>query len=205
MPKLEYYRDSKHGLDQRKIRAQSTKLRVISGKFKGQRLASPGVSETHPMGAREKIALFNMVEVADKSVLDVFAGSGALGIEALSRGAMDVVFVENAASAVRAIRHNLISLAEHDSEIMAKTRIYMQKMANFIQEFAGEREFGVILADPPYDKINPRELQELVKLMARGGVLMLSSPAKEEPLELVGAKLRTSRVYAAARLTIYER
>ena len=157
------------------------------------------------MGAREKIALFNMVEVADKSVLDVFAGSGALGIEALSRGAMDVVFVENAASAVRAIRHNLISLAEHDSEIMAKTRIYMQKMANFIQEFAGEREFGVILADPPYDKINPRELQELVKLMARGGVLMLSSPAKEEPLELVGAKLRTSRVYAAARLTIYER
>lgn len=187
-----------------KFSDQSSDLRVISGKFKGQRLMSPANPMTHPMGMREKLALFNMIEVADKSVLDVFAGSGALGIEALSRGAREVIFVENALPVVRVIRQNLAFLIEHDSEIAIKTEVFPQKVTKFIEDFTGRREFEVIFADPPYDKIDFRALQGLVKLMSRGGVLVLSSPAKDEPLELAGAKIRTSRTYAAARLTIYE-
>ncbi|MBQ8992361.1 RsmD family RNA methyltransferase [Candidatus Saccharibacteria bacterium] len=83
-------------------------LRILSGKYKGLKLLSPDLKTTHPMGSREKLALFNMLSpyLAGATVLDYFAGSGALGLEALSRGAASVTFVENNQKARQVIREN---------------------------------------------------------------------------------------------------
>ena len=87
--------------------AKSPEIRVTSGKLRGRVLRSPDTSGTHPMGAREKLALFNMVNVEGERVLDAYAGSGAVGVEALSRGASEVVFVENNRRTARVILENL--------------------------------------------------------------------------------------------------
>lgn len=86
-------------------------VRITSGRFKGRKIATPG-GETHPMGERERLALFNMISeyLPGAMVLDAFAGSGALGIEALSRGASKVAFVDSSQKATRCIRGNLLSL-----------------------------------------------------------------------------------------------
>ena len=86
-------------------------VRITSGRFKGRKIATPG-GETHPMGERERLALFNTISgyLPGAMVLDAFAGSGALGIEALSRGASKVAFVDSSQKATRCIRGNLLSL-----------------------------------------------------------------------------------------------
>ncbi|MBR3414997.1 RsmD family RNA methyltransferase [Candidatus Saccharibacteria bacterium] len=89
-------------------RAKSSELRILSGKYKGTKLKSPDLATTHPMGSREKLALFNMLSpyLEGATVLDYFAGSGALGLEALSRGAASVTFIENNPKALQTIREN---------------------------------------------------------------------------------------------------
>ncbi len=93
---------------------EKSDLRVLSGRFKGIRLDSPRSTLAHPMGSREKIALFNMLQpyLEGAKVLDIYAGSGALGIEALSRGAESVVFVEKSPQISQVIKQNVQQIAE---------------------------------------------------------------------------------------------
>ncbi len=180
----------------------SSALRVVSGKYRGRALRSPASSLTHPMGAREKLALFNMVNVEGQRVLDAYAGSGALGIEALSRGAAEVVFVDNSAKIARTIRENLTIVSENGS---ATAQSFVEKVADFAEraEFAGY--FDVIIADPPYDKIDRAGLGLLPSLLRDDGVLILSTPAEETELPLTGMRVSSSHTYARARLTVYRR
>lgn len=170
-------------------------LRVIAGSLKGRKLVSPHSSATHPMGAREKNALFNMIDVAGKRVLDAYAGSGALGIEAFSRGASEVVFVENHHAAIAVVKQNLASLD------LANARIFSSKVADFI---AGQtEEFDVIIADPPYDKIDLEEVAKLSTLLVAGGTLALSSPASQPAPEIAGLAMVSTHTYAEARITVF--
>lgn len=178
-------------------------LRIIAGQLKGAKILSPKSPGTHPMGSREKLALFNMVDPAGLIVLDAFAGSGALGFEALSRGAAEVVFVENSAQARQAIRDNLASLTVRDQLISTKVKIFQQKVSQFAENPDLYHSFDLVIADPPYDKIDPSEIQQLVPLLSNGGELVLSSPASQPAPELMGAQLISSRTYARARLTVY--
>lgn len=191
--------------DQRSFMRQKTELRIISGKYKGQKIASPGSSETHPMGAREKLALFNMVNVRDLTVLDAFAGSGALGFEALSRGAKSVVFVESSPRAAEIIKQNLANLAEHDPDVLSRAEVRRQKVAQFAAEKNRESGFDLILADPPYEHIEMVEIEALTGLLEKGGVLVLSSPARSEAPNLRDVELTSSRIYAGARLSLYQK
>lgn len=183
-------------------KSKSSSFRVISGEFKGVKILSPDSDSTHPMGNREKLALFNMVNPAEMVVLDAYAGSGALGIEALSRGAQAVTLVENSPVAGRIIQENLAGLAERDTSIRERARVEIMKVSRFVRENSG-REFDLILADPPYQNIDRAELEELSKLLAQGGVLVLSSPASAEPPELSDLEVFLSRTYAGARLSLY--
>ncbi len=178
--------------------AKSSEIRVTSGKLRGRVLRSPDVSSTHPMGAREKLALFNMVNVEGERVLDAYAGSGAVGVEALSRGASEVVFVENNRRTTRVILENLETVG-------AEGQVFTKKIGEFVMksEFLGY--FGVILADPPYTGINIEELNKLPALLAENGVLALSSPAENAEIELLGMRISSTHTYARARLTIYRR
>ena len=152
---------------------------------------TPGVG-THPMGERERLALFNMIasELVGARVLDAYAGSGALGVEALSRGASEVVFVEKNPAATRVIQENLQSVGA-DAEIVVGD----------VVNFTTDRKFGVILVDPPYDKFDLAGAEHLVGYLDGGGMLVLSHPG--ETPELAGLALEKSRRYAGATISIY--
>lgn len=177
---------------------KSSDLRVISGKYRGRALRSPGSELTHPMGAREKLALFNMVNVEDAKVLDAYAGSGALGIEALSRGAAEVVFVEASPRICRVIRENLESVG-------ADSLVFSEKLGKFTEREEHRDYFQVIFADPPYDKVDLAELNELAKLLSTDSVLALSSPKELGEIELDGLRLSSAHTYARARIGIYRK
>lgn len=119
-----------------------SELRVSSGRYRGRILQSPRDSRTHPMGAREKLALFNMVNVEQATVLDAFAGSGALGIEAISRGATSVTFVENSGKVAQAIKQNLQTLE------IANAKIYVEKVGQFAKRPEFAEYFQVIFCRP---------------------------------------------------------
>ena len=179
-------------------------LRVTSGLYKGQRLRSPESALTHPMGAREKLALFNLLQPYlnhESKVLDLYAGSGALGIEALSRGANEVIFVEKSPHIAHLITENLAILnpAPESSAVFPES----------VSTFCGRPEylsyFDIILADPPYDNFHLEDFANISQILAEGGVFILSSPAKIDPPEIPGLQQETTRTYAAARLTVYHR
>jgi len=144
------------------------------------------------MGSREKLALFNMLtgKIEGATVLDAFAGSGALGIEALSRGAAEVVFVERNSKACKIIKKNLESLGINEGARIIKSSV---------SETTGE--YDVILADPPYDNFDLPEVESLTKLLKSGGILVLSHP--EEAPKLDSLTLSKTHQYAAAHLSIY--
>lgn len=105
----------------RKSTKAVSQLRVISGRHRGVNLRSPLHASTHPMGAREKLALFNMVNVEGARVLDAYAGSGALGIEALSRGACEVIFVEANRAVGKVLQENLDKIGVSSGDLGGKT------------------------------------------------------------------------------------
>ena len=153
------------------------------------------------MGSREKLALFNMLQawLPGAKVLDIYAGSGALGIEALSRGASEAVFVERDPRAERVIRANLRQVAPDSS-----AQVYRDSAALLAQRPEFNHYFDIILADPPYDDFLSQEIQELVRLLADGGVLALSYP-KELQLNLNGVELISQHSYAAAGIALYRK
>ncbi len=178
----------------------ATDLRVIAGKYKGTKLTSPHNSATHPMGAREKNALFNILQpwIADARVLDAYAGSGALGIEALSRGATSVVFVEQQPAVVRILCENL-------SRIGAAAEVLAEAVAAVTERTDWQGKFNLIIADPPYDNFQQSEVEALGELLMPGGILVLSYPGSLGELELAGFQLLTARYYAAAGIGIYQK
>ena len=178
----------------------ATDLRVIAGKYKGTKLASPRNSATHPMGAREKNALFNMLQpwIADARVLDAYAGSGALGIEALSRGATSAAFVEQQPAVVRILHENL-------SRIGVAAEVLTEAVAAATERTDWQGKFNLIIADPPYDNFQLSEVEALGELLMSSGILALSYPGDLGELELTGFQLLTARHYAAAGIGIYQK
>lgn len=167
-------------------------IKITSGTLRGRSIKTPGSKLTHPMGAREKLALFNMVagDLAEAKVLDAYAGSGALGIEALSRGAKEVVFIEKDAKTCKIIRENLKSLG-----IDAKV------ITSDVADFAGPVIFDIIIADPPYDKFEITGVTHLLQFLKQGGKLVLSHP-KQAP-EFKELELIKSHQYANAHISVY--
>lgn len=166
-------------------------VKITSGSFKGRRIATPG-GKTHPMGSRERIALFNMISeyTPGSRVLDAYAGSGALGIEALSRGASDVEFLEKSPTVARGIRNNL-------RDLDLKARVFIGDATDFTTNDG----FDLILADPPYDDYDLPGVEYLAGFLKSGGILMLSHP--DEAPEISELKLLKTHKYAAAHLSVY--
>ncbi len=169
-------------------------IRITSGEFRGREIKSPRSSLTHPMGAREKIALFNMVSesISGALVLDAFAGSGALGIEALSRGAKEVVFVDKSPKISRVIKENLEAL-----RLTSKSEV----LTLDVSKYETNRLFDLIIADPPYDDFKIEKIFCLTSYLKDGATLVLSHPGIAP--EISGLKLTKSHKYAAATISIY--
>jgi 16S rRNA (guanine966-N2)-methyltransferase len=171
-------------------------MRIIAGSNKGARIFAPKGHDTRPTADRAREAAFNLIGPVDgASVLDLYAGSGALGIEALSRGAARALFVDSSREACRAIGTNLEKLG-------LKATVLCQDALRALATEGGP--YDLILADPPYDfaaydLLAPR----FARLLAKDGVAVVQTPAAAEPT-LQGLTVRTSRRYGSARLTLFE-
>lgn len=177
-------------------------MRIISGTYKNKEILSPKSDLTHPMGSRERIALFNMLlpYLPPKTVLDAFSGSGALGLESLSRGAENVVFVDKDHKSCEIIHKNLENLGTDAKNRSKVFRVDVSELTNPEKNLYIPTSFDLIFADPPYDKFDIKQILPLVKLLNREGVLVVSSPI---PLEIPGLSLLKSRKYASCIISLF--
>jgi 16S rRNA (guanine966-N2)-methyltransferase len=175
-------------------------MRIIAGSRKGHRIAAPKGDRTRPTSDRTREALFTLVgSVAGAAVLDLYAGSGALGLEALSRGASRCVFAESDRDACRVIRTNLEKLQLVGAVVHCRDALHIAR-----EESASGRAYDLVLCDPPWQEW--RALEQLLGaalpgVLATDGLLVVETDARVEPtlpLDLV-----TSRRYGSARLSVF--
>jgi 16S rRNA (guanine966-N2)-methyltransferase len=178
-------------------------VRIIAGSRKGARIFAPKGRETRPTGDRVREAAFNLIGpgyVEGATVLDLFAGSGAMGLEALSRGAAHATFVESDREACRTIVRNLDKLALEGATVLCQ-----EALTALRADARGGTRYDLVLVDPPYRRFSSLQnalIQHLPEILAHDGLLLVETAAAEEP-ELPLA-MRTSRRYGAARLTLFE-
>jgi 16S rRNA (guanine966-N2)-methyltransferase len=179
-------------------------MRIVSGSRKGHRIDAPKGVVTRPTGDRVREAVFAIVgAVEGATVLDLFAGSGAMGLEALSRGAAHADFVERDGRACRVIAANAARLGLADA-----THVVRGDAVRALRDaVARGATYDLVLVDAPYEEWRPRleallgEL--LLDVLADEGLVVVESSSKVEPnLPLA---LVTSRRYGSARITVFSR
>ena len=164
-------------------------LRIIGGTARGRRLSGPGDLRLRPTAERVREAYFNIVApvVADAVFLDLFAGTGCMGIEALSRGAREAHFVENHPAAARLIRHNL-ELAG----LKGQARVHRVEVMRWLA--AGQVRGDLIFIDPPYAKGHAvAALAAVSALLAPGGSAVAETGSREDLPGRVGDLVMTRR------------
>jgi 16S rRNA (guanine966-N2)-methyltransferase len=175
-------------------------MRIVAGSRKGHRIDAPKGVVTRPTGDRVREAVFSIVgPVEEAKVLDVFAGSGALGLEALSRGAAGCVFVERDRDACRVIERNLERLRLTGAVVLCQDAARALR-----EEVARRHRYDLVLLDAPYDEWERYEasLGELLpELLAGDGLVVVETAAKVEP-ELPLDPM-TARRYGSARITVF--
>jgi 16S rRNA (guanine966-N2)-methyltransferase len=178
-------------------------VRIIAGSRKGARIFAPKGLDTRPTADRVREAAFNLLgpgAAEDATVLDLFAGSGAMGLEALSRGAAHATFVESDREACRTINRNLDKLGLDGATVLCQDALTALR-ADARQ---GTR-YDLVLLDPPYKRFSFLQngmIRHLPDVLAPGGTLLVETAAEEEP-DLPLAK-RTTRRYGSARLTLFD-
>jgi 16S rRNA (guanine966-N2)-methyltransferase len=175
-------------------------MRVIAGSYKGQRLVAPRRTGTRPTADRVREALFSMLEpVGGARVLDLYAGSGALAIEALSRGAGEATLVDSDAAALNAIRRNVERLG------LDQARVVRSDASRFLQKAARQgNQWDLAFCDPPYRLAHRlgRDLEALLpSVLAREGRIVCESSTRQ-PLRLT-LPLITERRYGDTLICIY--
>ena len=175
-------------------------VRITGGNLSGRKLFFPS-GLCHPMGDRERLALFNSLahnfSLENACILDLFAGSGALGIEALSRGATRATFVEKNHTLTHALEKNLQTLGAID-----RATVLTKKVSSALAELT-DANFDLVFADPPYDHLQPDFLMDIAKILAPNGIFILSNPVGANP-EAPELSLVDSRTYAGCQLDFYQ-
>jgi 16S rRNA (guanine(966)-N(2))-methyltransferase RsmD len=156
--------------------------RVIAGRYGGRRLQAPPGDATRPTADRVREALFSILgdRTEDARVLDLYAGTGALGLEALSRGAREVTFVERAQPALACLRSNLEALGA-DAEVVRADALRWLRSAS-----AAARQYDLVFLDPPYRRAGAlgAELSDVLPSVLAPGALVVTESDRRAPLEL---------------------
>lgn len=178
-------------------------MRVIAGTFGGRTLVAPKGQATRPTSDRVREALFSMLgDVTNTSVLDLYAGTGALGIEALSRGATRAVFVENARPALDALRRNLETL-----HLRQVTSVISSPVMKAVRGLTSNTRFDLVLVDPPYADLD--DAVKVVEALARGGHcaenvrVVLEHASRDAGPKIAGLDFETTRRYGDTSVSFY--
>ena len=176
-------------------------IRIIAGIYGGRTIAAPVGRTTHPMGERIRNAIFNSLgdTIIDADVLDVFAGSGAVGLESISRGARSATLIERDKNAQRCILNNIEILGVEENTKLIKTSV-----SNWIESSEPD-EFDIIFADPPYHNPQLSTVARLFSLLKPGGLMILSHSGRGELPTRTGVVVVDNRSYGNAVITLYRR
>ncbi len=175
-------------------------IRLIAGTFGGRVIEGSGTNRTHPMGERIRGSLFNIIgtEIADAKVLDAFAGSGSLGLEALSRGAQYATFIERDRVAQNVITNNIKTLG-----VANVTKLVKAPVASWLE--TTEEQFDIIFADPPYHDLQLSTVMRLTKVLKPNGLMVLSYTGRGEVPTGLGVVVVDNRSYGDAVLAFYRK
>ena len=171
-------------------------MRVISGEYRGRRLLEPAGRYVRPTTDQVKEAVFNIIQfdIEGRRVLDLFAGTGQMGIEALSRGARECVFVDSSRESLRLVRENLRRCGA-DAQIVQCDAI----------DFLRRRErFDLVFIDPPYDSGLAEQAVEAVKefdILSKGGI-MIAETRRETVLPMTSDEYGYEKVYRYGKIKI---
>jgi 16S rRNA (guanine(966)-N(2))-methyltransferase RsmD len=180
-------------------------MRLTGGLDRGRRLRAPRGAGTRPTGAKVREAIFNILgPTPQEPVLDLFAGTGALGLEALSRGATAAVFVEREARALAALHRNLKDLG-----LSGRGRVMGTEVLAALQKLADAGPFGWVFLDPPYAAGVVEPVLSVLAggdLLASGAVIIVEHDKRHVPPESVGGlHLTDRRFYGDTGVSFYRR
>ena len=179
-------------------------MRVISGKAKGTVLKTPDGMLTRPTSDRVKEAMFSIIQfdLPGAKVLDLFGGTGQLGIEAISRGAQSAVFVDAREDACRLIRGNLAK-----AKLESQGKVVRSDYADYLKRC--REKFGIIFLDPPYAEVfleNSLKIIEEIDILESGGIIIAERPLGKDLLcDLAGFSRSRDYKYGNTLLTVYRK
>lgn len=187
-------------------------IRLISGIFKNHKITSPNSRQTHPMSERARNAIFNSIqaEIQDAEVLDAFAGTGALGLEAISRGAKKVIFIEKNRLAQKILSENMKIVEKNEKA--GEVKLIRSSVSSWLNSSESRLErgdllenltFDVIFADPPYYDPQFPTINKLSKRLKSGGILILSQPKEIENFETENLTLISEKKYSGAKILFF--
>jgi 16S rRNA (guanine966-N2)-methyltransferase len=175
-------------------------MRVVAGSLGGRIFDSPKSRRTHPMSDKVRGALFGMLgDIVGLTVLDAFAGSGALSIEAISRGAKSAMAIDIDKSAYTVIVENAQRL-----EITPQLQALKKNVAIWSGQSL-QKQYDLVLCDPPYDDLNRNILRKLPRHLTPNGIMVLSWPGKEKPPEFDGLTVKKTKGYGDIQLIFYQK
>lgn len=186
-------------------------MRIIAGTHKHRKICSPKSFEIRPTSSRLRETVFNICQhqIAEAEFLDVFAGSGAMGLEAISRGAKTATFIDQSYACIRCIQRNVSTL-----DMQRKARILQGNVFECLKKLSGQ-QFDLVYADPPYETMHKgilfghHILEEVDRrvLLKDGGKLLIEEGRKVEPLieNLVSIRFVNHRQIGCSSLFLYEK
>ena len=182
------------------ISPYTVSMRVVAGYLGGRVFESPHSHNVHPMSDKMRGALFNALgDINGLTVLDAFAGSGAMSIEAISRGAKHATAIDIDNDAFKTIQRNVGALGIENQITV------LRKNARGWASNNQDRKFDLVLADPPYDNIDPSVLTKIITLVKDGGLFVLSWPGKEPVRAFEGLTQLQANSYGDSQLVFYRK
>jgi 16S rRNA (guanine966-N2)-methyltransferase len=173
-------------------------VRITGGKFKGRKIEAPKTQDTRPMTDKVRSALFNILGPVDGlNILDAYAGSGAVGFEALSRGARSVIAVERGKEACTAI-----TLNQKNLDVEKHYSLFSGDIKKWIKG-PNENTYNIIFAMPPYASFDHSIVEALGSKLSDNGVMIIEYSKRAEILDLAGLAIIMQRNYGDATLVFY--
>ncbi len=175
-------------------------MRIIGGRLSGRVIEAPSGHRTHPMSEKIRGALFSILgDIYGLSVLDAYSGSGAIGLEASSRGAARVILIERDKHAQASIDKNIQEL-----DLRKKIKLISANVTTWSDNNATQT-FDVVILDPPYNEVKSEILDKLARHVVEGGILVLSLPPEFTPKLDAAFSYVKEKKYGDAKLVFFRR